>query len=91
MHLIGGIVMAVGAIISLGNLCVIASVIVKRRRGSIVPVIGGLMACVGCTLVADGRYGLVALVVDPGCAVLGACLLNDKLTSSPPSARPGRR
>lgn len=91
MHLIAGILLAVGAIISVGNLAVIISFAVKRRRGSLVPFIGGLLVLIGGVLGPGWRCGLIGIVVDPGCAFLAACMLNDRRSTSNSSGNPDQR
>lgn len=67
--IIGWILLAVGAFVSLANLALIVRWYVTRTGGSLIPLLGGTLAFVGCALLPVGwRLGLIAFAIDPSCA-----------------------
>jgi hypothetical protein len=74
-------VLLVGVMTLLGAMTVIANVVTviawrwKRRRESLFPLVGGLLAAAGLTALTGSWWGLAPLVVDPGCAMFVGALI----------------
>ena len=82
--MIGGIVLlALGALVTIGNLWIVVSWLRTRKHVSMIPLLGGPVACVGCGLipVIGWKLGVIALGVDPACGYMFLGLLTMPLWS----------
>jgi hypothetical protein len=72
MSAAGYILLALGALVSLGNRGLVFRWYLARKHSSLVPFIGGLSSFVGCSLlsVLGWKRGLLGVVLDPGCVWL---------------------
>jgi hypothetical protein len=60
---------AVGALVALGNCLILFRYLSSGVTSSLIPVIGGVTAAVGVALLPGGwRWAWVPLLLDPGCA-----------------------
>lgn len=68
----GWILLGLGAVTSLGNGHLVLRWYLARKTSSLVPFVGGLASFAGCALLPSigWKYGLLGLVIDPGCAWL---------------------
>jgi hypothetical protein len=57
---------SLGAVAIAGNILTVVRWWRRRTRASTVPIIGGALAAIGCTLLADWKLAIVPLLVDPG-------------------------
>ena len=66
----GLVLVAFGALIAVGNWSLIARFALRRKRGSLVPFLGGGAMAAGIALLPIAHrllLALLALAVDPGC------------------------
>ncbi len=67
--IVGYVLLVLGGIGMLCNWSIIVTAVITRppRGGSLVPIVGGLFAFVGCALIPalGWKLGLLALVLDP--------------------------
>lgn len=81
---IGGIVLlAFGALVTVCNLWIVVLLFRTRKHISMIPLLGGSLACVGCGLIPalGWKLGLIALGVDPACGFTFLGLLTMPLWS----------
>jgi hypothetical protein len=64
---------AVGALFLLGNVAAIVLPLMRRWKGSLVPVLGGpclAVSMLNCPRAGIARFAWLPLVIDPGCGLL---------------------
>ncbi|HEU5478290.1 MAG TPA: hypothetical protein VFU90_00585 [Candidatus Tumulicola sp.] len=81
--LIGIVLLLVGALVTVGNCWTVMASIRMRKHVSMIPLLGGPVAFVGCGLIpAIGwKLGSIALGVDPACGYTLLALLTMPLWS----------
>jgi len=73
MAIVGSILLAFGVLNIVGNLGLVVRCIATGKGASLVPLLGGVFAFAGCAILIGWRFGLLACVIDPGCAWLVIC------------------
>lgn len=80
MKIIGWLLVVIGGYFVLVNLVITYRCLVQKRQETLVPLVGGVLACIGTILNPTVRgFWWVPLLLDPGCVALGACVLVDIL------------